>query len=149
MTRLWEGAALLCHALVAFGLCVFGLRYLASSEFMTYHAEVAGTPWEALSPGLQTLILAMLRGAGSAILAGGLALGLLLAIPWRRGERWARHGVPVLALCGLVPLLLIAVALTREGADTPLLPIVGAVVLTALGWGLSLTSPGRKPTIGE
>lgn len=130
--------ALLCHALVALGLVAFGLRYLLAGSFLPYHAEVAGAPWEALGPGMQRLILAMLHGAGAAILAGGLALGLMLAIPWRRGERWARHGVPALALVGLAPLLVIALGLAGTGAATPWIPIAGASVLTMVGWGLTV-----------
>lgn len=132
--------ALACHSLVVVGLVAFGLRYLLSSSFLPYHAEVVGGPWETLAPGVQQLVLATLHGSGAAAVAGGFALGLLLAIPWRRGERWARHGVPALALMGLVPLLAIALELASTGAATPWLPIAGANLVTMIGWGLSLGS---------
>lgn len=133
-----ERVALICHGLVAAGLVAFGLRYLLAGTFMPYHAEVVGSSWEGLRPGVQTLVLATLHGSGAAILAGGLALSLLLAIPWRRGERWARHGVPVLALAGLVPLLVIAAELAKGGATTPWVPIAAATGLTLVGWVLSM-----------
>jgi hypothetical protein len=130
--------AAVCHGLVAVGLVLFGLRYLAASSFMPYHAEVVGRSWEALDPGLQRLVLSMLRGAGAATAAGGLALGLILAIPWRRRERWALHGLPLLGLAGVLPLLAIVAGLARQGASTPWPAVAGAAILLVAGWALSL-----------
>ena len=143
--RTRDRAALLCHTAVAVGLVGGGARYLLARQFLPYHAEVVGSSWAAVDPGLQRLILAALHGAGASIIAGGLALLLMLAIPWRRGERWARHGVPALALVGLVPLLVIALGLASAGAGTPWMLIAGANAVTVVGWGLSLGS-GRPAT---
>ncbi len=137
--------AFTCHALVALGLALMGLRYLLARQFLGYHAEVAGQTWSQLEPGLQRLLLAMLHGSGAATLAGGLALVTLLLGPWRQGARWARHLVPLLALAGLVPLLAIVLGLARTGAAAPWPLVAAAVALSGLGWALSLggAEPGR------
>jgi hypothetical protein len=134
-------AALLCHALVALGLGLSGLRYLLASEPMPYHQHLLEQGGLAVPPSTQQLVLALVHGAGAAMLAGALALGLLVAIPWRRGERWARHAVPVLALCGLGPLFVVTLRLGALGASTPRFPVAAAVALTLLGWALGCDLP--------
>lgn len=134
-----------CHGLVGAGLVVFGLRYVLADSWMSYHEEVVGLPWEAVPPPMSRLLLALIRGAGVATAAGGLALLLLLAIPWRRGERWAIHGLPLLGLAGTVPLLWITVDLAGFGAGTPWPAVASAITLLIAGWGLSFESGSARP----
>jgi hypothetical protein len=56
--------ALALLALSAFLLIAVGIRYLRCEIFMPYHATVAGKSWLQLDPGIQTLLLGMLRVTG-------------------------------------------------------------------------------------
>jgi hypothetical protein len=45
---------------------VMGLKYLFSTSFTPYHAQVVGKPWEQLEPRVQAIIVGMLRVIGAA-----------------------------------------------------------------------------------
>ena len=66
--------ALALLALAAFLMISFGIRYLRCEIFMPYHATVAGKSWAQLDPGIQTLLLGLLRvnGGGLASLVPGI-----------------------------------------------------------------------------
>ncbi|MFH1808951.1 MAG: hypothetical protein ABIJ09_09420 [Pseudomonadota bacterium] len=137
--------ALGCHGLVVLGLALAGLRYGLATQPMPYHLELLGRRWPEIPLPTQTLLLALLHGAGAAMFAGSLALGVLLAIPWRRGERWAGHAVPVLAAAGLAPLLVITAQLREMGARTPWWLVALAMALSLAGWALG---PGARDLPG-
>ncbi|MGI5863267.1 MAG: hypothetical protein ACOX6T_14595 [Myxococcales bacterium] len=124
-----------CHLAVALGAAAMGLVYLFSPRFMPYHAQVVGADWEAVPTGFQRLILAFQRGSGVAVLACALALSVLALVPLRRGELWAMRAIPAVGFAGLVPLAVIVGRLGAEtGAAVPLLPLLAAIALLAVGW---------------
>ena len=134
-------AAWVCHLLVALGFLAVGLAYLLIPEWMPYHARAAGTSWASLDASMQVLLLAFLRGSGAAMLAGALAILVMLAIPYRRGERWARHAVAAVGLSATLPLLAVMLWLEHEtGAAPPITAVVAAIALQCVGWGLSLAA---------
>ena len=53
-----------------------GATYFSSKQFMSYHAEAVGAPWQELDAGIQTLILALMRLAGG----GWFALGFFTMV---------------------------------------------------------------------
>ena len=53
-----------------------GANYFCSKQFMSYHAEAVGLPWQELDAGIQTLILALMRLAGG----GWFALGFVTIV---------------------------------------------------------------------
>lgn len=58
---------------------ILGITYFSSKQFMSYHAEAVGAPWQELDAGIQTLILALLKLAGG----GWCALGVFtIAMAW-------------------------------------------------------------------
>ena len=62
----------------------------------------------------------MVKAIGAPTLVAALAIGVILLIPWRRGERWALWAVPLLALGWGVPMLAVAMYVQRmTGAPTP------------------------------
>ena len=137
-------AAFGCHLLVALAFLVVGVVYLVAPQWMPYHERVADTSWDSLSASMRTLLLAFLRGSGAAMLAGALAVLVLLAIPFRRGERWAQHAVPAIGLVATLPLLGVMFWLEHEtGASVPLLPVVAAVALQVAGWALALSARSK------
>ena len=126
-------------SLVAFGLAgllalAFGLRYLATREFMPYHATVLGKPWGALEPRLQTIILGMLKVAGAGLVGCGCAV-LWLLLPLQRGEAWAAWAATTTFLAATGPILYVVLWLRRvsPGARTPVAPTVAAMALVIVG----------------
>jgi hypothetical protein len=126
-------------SLCAFGLAgllalAFGVRYLATREFMPYHAAVLGRPWSGLEPRLQAIILGMLRVAGSGLLGCGLAV-LWLLLPLQRGEAWAAWAALTVFVAATAPILYVVLWLRRisPGAKTPVAPTLAALALVIVG----------------
>jgi hypothetical protein len=115
-----------------------GVYYLISTEVMPYHREVIGVPWAELAPGCRTLILTLMKGTGMVGVTGGVALAVLLAIPFRRREGWSRWAILLIGATVLVPMLMGAVRLRIDtGAAAPWW--ASAALLVALGLGFWLT----------
>lgn len=137
-------------ALVELGL---GVIYLSASEVMPYHKDVLGVDWSDVGPGVRTMLVALVNAYGSAHFATGIALSLLLLIPLRSGQRWARWailavGLPVLGATAYVSARLAF----ATGAE---MPWRGAVVLLVLFViGVALADPdgaarqGRRADAG-
>jgi hypothetical protein len=92
-------ACIAIPTLVELGL---GVVYFLAHEPMPYHKQVLGIEWDRLPTGVRTMLVALVNGYGSAHFGLGLALAWLLAVPFRRGEHWARWailaaGFPLLA----------------------------------------------------
>jgi hypothetical protein len=83
---------------------------------MPYHAAALGTAWAALEPAEQTLILALMRVAGGGWVAVGIALAVLVAVPFRQGQAWAVWLLPLLGMVFYLPNLSATVRVTL---DTP------------------------------
>lgn len=82
--------------------------------------------------------MALLRGAGMAGLMTGLSIGILLFIPFRRGETWSRWAITALGLVSLAPALYYTLRLNLStGASTPWIPSLFLIVFLVLGFLLS------------
>ena len=55
---------------------LLGTTYFSSKQFMSYHAEAVGAPWQEMDGGVQTLILALMKLAGG----GWFALGVVTIV---------------------------------------------------------------------
>lgn len=113
---------------IAFGLnglvvlvgLLLGASYLIRSDITSYHKEVIGVDWAGLAPGVQKLLIILMKGTGDAALVGALAIGLFLGVPYRRGENWSRWAILLVGLALLVPMLIGAVYLaSTTGASSP------------------------------
>lgn len=111
--------ALVLYGLVALVSLYLGWRYFSSDEFMSYHQKAVVTPWADLPDGVRTLVLALMEVAGGGWFALFVLITALLAIPYRRGERWARIMIPVGILTFYVPTLYATLRVLR---DTPAVP---------------------------
>jgi hypothetical protein len=116
---------------------VMGLKYLFSTSFTPYHAQVVGKPWEQLEPRVQAIIVGMLR------VIGGSFLGLAATVAWLAyallaGARWAPWALATVALITLLPALMVALSLRKiePQANTPVVPSIVAIGLILLGAGL-------------
>ena len=86
------------YSFVALVLVLFGSIYLARNQFMPYHAEALNLSWSELEEKMQVLIIALMRASGG-FLATGLAIFVLLIIPFRAGDTWAIYTIPAIGLC--------------------------------------------------
>jgi hypothetical protein len=110
-----------CYFLV--GLLVAGMSmvYIFTPRILPYHERAIGVPWEELKPGFQLFLLSSLRLGGALALASSIALFILLFIPFRRGETWARWAIPVFSLPSLIALTYVPVHIAlRTNANPPL-----------------------------
>ncbi len=142
MIRRWIAAV--CYTLTALLLLLGGAIYVSRDRFMPYHAAALGRSWNELPSEFQTLWLAAMRVLGSGMLATGTALLILVAVPFRRGRRWADYAIPVIGLIFLVPSIS-ATYVVRS--STPGRPPFGTAVAEAilLLAGFALTFRSAKP----
>jgi len=132
-------AAFTCYALAALISMAFGVNYLFRSQFMPYHREAVGRPWQKLDRRMQTLLIGLMRVAAGGMLAEGLSMLILLAIPFRAGESWAQYAVPVIGLVGALPTLYATILIrSRTQAHTPVLACSAGIALVAAGFILRL-----------
>jgi hypothetical protein len=132
-------AASVCYALAALVSIAFGAAYLVRSQFMPYHEEAIGLPWQQLDQRMQTLLLALMRTTGGGLLTGGISAAILLLIPFRAGEPWAWYAIPAIGLvCGLPGLYATILVRSRTHAHTPVTASAAGIVLLIVGFVLSL-----------
>jgi len=112
-------------------LIIFGLRYLFCETIMPYHQEAIGVPWVALEPGLQILLNGLIKVAAAYFLVPGIAIVILLAIPFRKGELWAKWSIPGLSIFWLCFGLYVPINIAlKTHASTPWQPSVVGLAIT-------------------
>jgi hypothetical protein len=90
--------AAVVHAVPTVGLFLQGLLYVTTSRFMPYHGDALEVTWEALPLHYQGFILGVIKGMGAGSIGVSLALLIMIALPLRRGEDWARWAVPTVGI---------------------------------------------------
>jgi uncharacterized protein YjeT (DUF2065 family) len=131
--------ALAAVLLVALAGIVFGVRYVRRDAFLPYHAAVAGKAWSELDPGVQVIILGMLKIIGGGFVTLGVTL-LWLCFALHEGARWAPWAILTISAVALGPMLYVAKKLRsfRPAAQTPVRPTLAMIVLIVVGVGLSI-----------
>ena len=128
---------------------VTGAKYFFATEFMPYHAAVAGRTWAQLDQGTQTIISGMLKVIGAGFLGGGVSL-LCFAYPAAKGERWPAWGALLVGASVWGPTLYVTILLRQAnpGAETPMVPsalvLLLIVVAALLLWRQSAPSTQRE-----
>ena len=122
------------YGFVAFILIIFGSIYLMKNQFMPYHSEAVGFSLSDLEPNFKVLIIALMRAAGGGFLATGLAILVLLIIPWRAGNIWSIYAIPAIGLCTLSGTLYATLLVKMKTPGTP------PVILNFIGLGLTIIS---------
>lgn len=136
--------AFACHLVAAVASGVMGGWYLVASRFQSYHADAAGLGWDELEPGLQVVLRALLNVAGGGWLATAVAIAWLLAVPWRRGERWAEWAAPTVGLAVWLPTTWATIEVTyRTDAVAPWYGAFAVTALFVVGAALSATAHRR------
>jgi len=132
---IWFHVALGCYLPVGLSMVAIGLFYLSLQRLMPYHEQALGTAWEQIPAAYQTLLLALLHGGGSASLATGLAILILLCVPFRRLEGWSRWALLAIAAPPTLVLLRITVTLRLErAAQTPWPLVALGLILLLVGF---------------
>jgi hypothetical protein len=119
----------------------FAAVYLFRAEFMPYHAAAVGKSWTELDGSMRILILGFLRVVGGGWLATFLALAILLFIPFRRGEVWARWAILLVGSAAAGPTLYATLLIKRGTPGNP--PWYAAAAAMALLLAGFLLSPER------
>lgn len=131
--------ALAAVLLVALAGVVFGVRYMRRETFLPYHSAVAGQSWAELDPGVQVVILGMLKIIGSGFVTLGVTL-LWLSFALYEGVRWAPWAILTISAAALGPMLYVAMRFQafRPDAQTPVRPTLAMIILIVVGFGLSI-----------
>jgi len=90
--------ALVVLLLPTIGLLGQGVLYVTTAQFMPYHAEALAVEWAALPANYQGFVLGVIKGMGAGSVAVSTAILILLGIPFRRGEAWARWATPFIGV---------------------------------------------------
>jgi len=85
--------AAVCIALPTLAQLAAGVIYFRAPEIMPYHKEVLGVGWSQVQPGVRTMLVAFVNVYGAMQFAVAIALAVLLLVPMRRGQPWARWGI--------------------------------------------------------
>lgn len=114
-----------------------GLIYIVSQQYMSYHADITGLAWNEVPEEFQSLILALLHGGGIGSFTSGLAIFVLVIIPFRNSQKWSRYAIVCIGLAGTIPLLFVLLSLGVR-LDAPPFPLtVLAILLLLTGFILS------------
>jgi hypothetical protein len=133
--------AFVIYLLGILSLFAFGIAYFFCPTIMPYHHEAIGTPWEALGPGVQVLLQALIKMTAAGFFVCALSIGVILFIPFRRGEKWAHRAIPALALVMMGISLYVTLKVAwATGASTPWPASLIGILLAIFAFYLS---PGK------
>lgn len=118
------------YALATLATILIGLLYASRPRIMPYHVEALETPWEEIDPKYQFLLKALLNGGGYYGIANGLAMAVLLLIPFREGAEWAGYAIGAIGLMGTLPLAYIVYTVKKNTAGNP--PLGVMIVINSL-----------------
>ena len=129
MTRILK-VALGLYASAALMIFAAGVTYLFRSEFMPFHSLAVGQSWQALPPGVQALVLTLMKAVGAAYVAISFSFLALLAVPFRQGAGWSNLLLLLLGLLvaiGSFNAMAFLAAATRTSQ-----PVLGPIAVGAL-----------------
>ena len=125
----------ICYGLDAAIAVIFGVIYLTRSQFMPYHSLALGKPWSEVEPNTQTLILALMRVAGGSFVATGIAIIVLLCIPFQAREKWAIYSVFFICFCSSFGSAYATYSVQKNTPGNPPFKLsLGAILLSLLGF---------------
>jgi hypothetical protein len=90
--------ALFVLLLPTIGLLGQGILYVSTTQFMQYHADALAVEWDALPANYRGFVLGVIKGMGAGSVAVSMAILIILGIPFRRGENWARWAAPLIGI---------------------------------------------------
>lgn len=137
MSKAFVGS-LICYSLATIVIIAFGFIYITRSKFMPYHKEAIGCPWEDLDSRLKAVLLAAMRIIGGSFLATGLAIIVILAIPFYNGQVWASYAIFSVGITLELPTLYATLLVRKKTlASPPIWLLVLTMILFFLGFLIS------------
>ncbi len=128
----------LCYLLIGVGYTILGILYTFASSVKSYHLDAMETTWNQIALGQQVVMMAIMRGSGSGFIAAGFAILILLFIPFKKGENWARWSIFFISMIEGLPTIYSAMQVKQyTPGDPPLFLAVSAVIAALLGVILS------------
>ena len=88
-------AALAIYLVIGAIDIILGVRYFSSNEFMSYHSQAVGAPWQEVDLGAQTLILALMKVAGAGWFILGFFTIILALAAFKTDSAVARWTLPM------------------------------------------------------
>ena len=114
-----------------------GATYYSSKQFMSYHAEAVGAPWQELDVGVQTLILALMKLAGGGWFALGFFTIVIAFAALKTRSVVARWMLPAGTLISWSASFAATWGVYRAtGASTPWGPSLALIGLAALAFAM-------------
>lgn len=114
-----------------------GATYFMAKQFMSYHAEAVGMPWDELGEGLQTLVLALMKFAAGGWFALGIVTVSLTLAALRSRNVFARWTLPVATIISWSLSFVATWGVYRAtGAATPWLPSLVMIGLAMFAFTL-------------
>ncbi|KGY14211.1 hypothetical protein NM22_01775 [Vibrio tubiashii] len=126
---------------IAMLMIATGVTYLTAPTLMPYHLDAMQSTWNGLSTGIQTMSINFMKSVSAGFLSSGLAVLVLLFLPFRRGEQWAAYAILALIYTqvGIISSRTYDVAV-NTAANPPLLPLVLVLVAATVGFVLAIMS---------
>lgn len=110
-----------------------GAIYFFTRQFMPYHAVAVGKQWNEIDQPMQVLILATLNADGGLIICNAIAMTILLAIPFGKGELWASWAITAIGTTSMLTGIKVAIEIdTQTAANPPWIIFVLVIILLIL-----------------
>lgn len=137
-----------CYLVAIIIIASISPYYLFTPHLLPFHEQAIGVAWSDLTPGFQSQFLSLMKVAGGGYLTTALSLVVLLFIPFRRGENWARWAITGI---GIPAILIINYAGLTLILNTPARPpiIWGPVVTILLIAGFIVSAKMEKGDIPQ
>jgi hypothetical protein len=133
--------AFTCFAANAILGLALGIAYLVSPSAMARQEAAVRAALPALGSGEQALLLALMRAGGVLLGAAGIAAFLVLARPFRAGERWAASALRGEQLALAAGAFAVATVLVLAGVLPPWGAALASLLLPIAGWAVMAPHP--------
>ena len=134
--------AFIVYLVVILLALAFGIVYLACPTVMPYHQQAIGMNWEDLGSGLQVLLTNLVTLVGAGFFTVALSCLIILLIPFRRGELWAKWAVPLVLMVSNAFCLYVTASVAAKTDASP--PWQLSIVILIIVLFAYVISPGIK-----
>lgn len=135
--------AFACNLAAIAIIAAIALVYLFTPSLLPYQEVAIGTNWTELSTGLQTQFLSLLTVSGGGYLATAAGLFIMLWIPFKRREAWARWAIPAIGIPAILTVNYAGLIIIQNTPARPPL-IAGPIVIVLLIVGFLLSGGSAK-----
>jgi hypothetical protein len=127
-----------CYLAAILIIASLALIYLFTPQLLPYQEKAIGVSWSELTTGVKIQFLSLLKVCGGGYLFTAISLAVLLFIPFKQGENWARWAIPAIGIpaISIVNYAGLTIILNTPGRP-PLIAGPVAIVLLILGFILS------------